>query len=199
MGKPELLAPAGNLEKLKIAFSYGADAVYLGFQRFGLRSGADNFTLSDLAEARKIADQLGKRIYLTINSYLHEFELADLPEFLELIKGFAPDAIIVGDIGVATVIRRHCSIPFHISTQASVINVAHAKAYKSLGVKRIVVGRELSLAEAAYLQKEAGVEVEMFLHGALCMSYSGQCTISNYQSARDANRGGCVQSCRHHY
>ena len=199
MTKPELLAPAGNLEKLKIAFSYGADAVYLGFQRFGLRSGADNFTLSDLAEARRIADRLGKRIYLTVNSYLHDFELADLPEFLGQIKDFMPDAIIVGDLGVATVIRRHTDTPFHISTQASVINVAHAKAYKALGVKRIVVGRELSLAEAASLKNEAGVEVEMFLHGALCMSYSGQCTISNYQSARDANRGGCVQSCRHHY
>jgi len=196
---PELLAPAGNLEKLKIAIQYGADAVYIAGQQFGLRSAADNFSLKDLREAITFAHQRQRKVFLTMNAFLHDRELELLPEFLEILNQLQPDALICSDLGVIETVRQHTQIPIHLSTQASVINSWNAKIWKEFGVSRIVVGRELSIEETNQLKKNTGLEVEMFTHGAMCMSYSGHCSISNYTAGRDANRGGCIQNCRFNY
>lgn len=195
----ELLAPAGNLEKLKIAIQYGADAVYIAGQQFGLRSAADNFSISDLEESIRFAHHHGKKIYLTLNAFLHDHELEGLPAFLELLNQLQPDAVICSDLGVIKTVRKYSEIPIHLSTQASVINSWSANIRKELGVKRIVVGREMTIDEASSLKQNSGLEVEMFIHGAMCMSYSGHCGISNYTAGRDSNRGGCIQNCRFNY
>lgn len=195
----ELLAPAGDLEKLKIALAYGADAVYLALQRFGLRSGADNFTARQLAQGVELAHRGNKRVYLTLNGVLHDNELAELPAFLAGLPQPWPDGVICSDLGVMELVARHTGLPIHVSTQASVVNSWTARLYKDLGAKRIVLGREVSLEEAARIKEACGLEVEVFVHGAMCMSYSGQCTLSNYRSGRDANRGGCDHSCRFPY
>jgi putative protease len=199
MKHPELLAPAGNLEKLKIALQYGADAVYIAGQHFGLRSAADNFSLTDLQSAISFAHQRGKRIYLALNAFLHNYELEALPEFLDILNDLRPDALICSDLGVIETIRQQSDIPLHLSTQASTINTRSAEIWKQFGISRIVVGRELSIEEATKIGREAGIEIEMFIHGAMCISYSGHCAISNYTAGRDANRGGCIQNCRFRY
>ncbi|OGG99621.1 MAG: hypothetical protein A2600_11970 [Candidatus Lambdaproteobacteria bacterium RIFOXYD1_FULL_56_27] len=195
----ELLAPAGDLEKLKIALAYGADAVYLALQRFGLRSGADNFTARELALAVGLAHQGGKKVYLALNGVLHDEELQELQGFLSELPRPWPDGVICSDLGVMERVARHTGLPIHVSTQASVLNSWAARLYKDLGASRIVLGREVSLEEAARIKDACGLEVELFVHGAMCMSYSGQCTLSNYRSGRDANRGGCDHSCRFAY
>ncbi len=195
----EVLAPAGNLEKLKIGLTYGADAVYLAGRRFGLRSAADNFSLKELTLARKLTTAQGVKLYLTLNGHLLDWEIEQLPEFLQELRPIRPDAVIVSDLGVAGLIQKHLAVPVHVSTQASVLNHYHAQIWKDQGAKRVVVGRELSLEAAAELKAKSGLEVELFIQGALCMSYSGHCTLSNYLAARDANRGGCIQSCRYSY
>ncbi len=197
--KIELLAPAGNLEKLKIAIQYGADAVYIAGQQFGLRSAADNFSEFEIAEAIQFAHQHQRKIYLTLNGYLHDPDIQALPRFLECLNPLKPDGVICSDLGVVKTIRRYSSIPIHVSTQASVLNSHHATIWKKAGARRVVVGRELTLSEAAELKQRTGMEVEVFIHGAMCMSYSGHCTISNYTAGRDSNRGGCIQSCRFNY
>ncbi|MCP4295453.1 MAG: U32 family peptidase [Proteobacteria bacterium] len=199
MKYPELLAPAGNLEKLKIAIQYGADAVYIAGQQFGLRSAADNFSLSDLQEGIGFAHEHGRKVYLALNAFLHDHELEALPEFLDVLVDYQPDALICSDLGVIKTVKDNSEIPIHLSTQASVINTSNAKIWKSFGIQRIVVGRELSIKEASTIARNAGIEVEMFVHGAMCVSYSGHCTISNYTAGRDANRGGCIQNCRFKY
>lgn len=199
MKKPELLAPAGNLEKLKVAVLYGADAVYLSGGKYGLRAFAGNLTSSELKTATEFAHQYNSKVYVTLNSFLHDSDLEDLGEFCKFLESIKIDAVIVSDLGVVSIVKKHCKIPIHLSTQASCLNTYAAKAWKKLGVSRVVLGRETSILEAAEISKEADLEVETFAHGAMCMAYSGNCTISNYTAGRDSNRGGCIQSCRFEY
>lgn len=195
----EILSPAGNLEKLKIAIRYGADAVYLSGQKYGLRSAADNFSEKEILNAVDFAHQRGVKVYITINAKLHNKDFDHLIEFIHFLETAGIDAVICSDLGVVELVRQSSSLKIHVSTQASVNNQYHADIFKQAGASRIVVGRELSIIEAALIKKETGLEIEMFGHGAMCMSYSGHCTLSNYVAGRDANRGGCLQNCRHHY
>ena len=195
----ELLAPAGNLEKLKIAIAYGADAVYLAGQQFGLRTAAGNFTESELGKAVKHAHHLGRKVYIALNAFLHQAEIDLLPEFVKFLDSIKVDAVICSDMGVVEAVNKYTHIPVHISTQASVLNRWHAEIWKDMGAQRIVVGRELSIKEAAEIRSDVDIEIEMFIHGAMCMAYSGQCFLSNYTVNRDANRGGCIQNCRFNY
>ncbi|MCB9644207.1 MAG: U32 family peptidase [Myxococcales bacterium] len=197
--KPELLAPAKNLERLKVAVRYGADAVYLGGQRYGLRARADNFTDAELAQAVDFAHQHGVKVYVTLNAFLHDEDFAGFEAFCGFLSSIGTDAVIVSDIGVVRRIQKCSDLEIHLSTQASCLNSFGARVWKDLGVERLVVGRELSVEEAGQIQRDAGIEVEMFVHGAMCMAYSGHCTISNFTAGRDSNRGGCSQSCRFPY
>ena len=202
MGKhftPELLAPAGSLAKLKTALRYGADAVYCAGQEFGLRAAADNFTPWELAEGVAFAHARGAKVYVVLNGFLHDADLARLPEFIALLKDLAVDAVIVSDPGVALLVRKHGPLPLHVSTQASVLNLQGVLAWKELGATRVVLGREVTIADAGALQRQSGVEMELFVHGAMCMAYSGHCVISNFTQGRDSNRGGCAHSCRFNY
>lgn len=197
--KIELLAPAGNLEKLKIAINYGADAVYLAGQHFGLRSAATNFSNFEIREAIQYAHERGRKVYITLNAYLHSEELEHLPEFVKFLADVQPDGVICSDLGVMETVKKCSNLPLHISTQTSTLNSQYANIWKSLGAKRIVVGRELSILETAEIKKNTGLEVEMFVHGAMCMSHSGYCSLSTYIAGRDSNRGGCIQNCRYNY
>lgn len=196
---PELLCPAGGIEKLKIAVDYGADAVYLGAQEYGLRAAAENFTMEQLADGVNYAHARGTKVFLTINSFFHDEDFENFVSFLRTVEKIGVDAAIVSDIGVISIIRENSNIEIHLSTQASCLNQYAAKAYREMGVKRLVLGREVSIAEASRVKKESGLEVELFIHGSMCMAYSGQCVISNYTAGRDSNRGGCAHSCRFEY
>lgn len=196
---PELLSPAGSLDKLKIACQYGADAVYLAGQQFGLRTAADNFTETELVEGISFAHQRGVKVFVVLNGFLHDEDLKELQPFLTLLESLNVDAVIASDLGVIETVKAHSSLAIHLSTQASCLSVSSARFWKKVGVSRIVVGRELSIQETASIKKEVGVEVEMFIHGAMCMAYSGNCVISNYTQGRDSNRGGCAHSCRFEY
>ncbi|MBF0277900.1 MAG: U32 family peptidase [SAR324 cluster bacterium] len=196
---PELLAPAGNLEKLKIAVLYGANAVYLAGPRYSLRAGTDNFSNVELEQGIAFAHQNGAKVYVTLNAFLHDQEFLELPEYIQFLEACGVDAVIVSDLGVIAAVRQHSALPVHLSTQASCLNHYSAQLWKNLGVTRIVLGREISIEEAQKIRENAGIEVELFVHGAMCMAYSGNCTISNYTLARDSNRGGCAQSCRFDY
>jgi len=195
----ELLAPAGNLEKLKVTVSYGCDAVYLGGQKFGLRSAADNFTNQEMKEGVEFAHARGVKVYVVLNSFLYDQDLEELPSFLTFLEEVGVDAVIVSDLGVIKTVRDLTSIPIHLSTQASCLNTGAGKLWKKMGVKRLILGREVSIAEASKIKKETGLEVELFIHGSLCMAYSGNCVISNYTMGRDSNRGGCAHNCRFEY
>ena len=195
----ELLAPAGNLQKLKSAVLYGADAVYLAGPRFGLRGASDNFSDHELQQSVEFAHSRNCKVYVTLNAFLHESDMVSLPEYVEFLAECKVDAVIVADLGVMSVVQERSEIPIHLSTQASCLNLESAKAWKDLGVKRIILGREVSIDQAARIRKESGLEVEMFIHGAMCMAFSGNCTISNYTAGRDSNRGGCIQRCRFSY
>ena len=199
---PELLSPAGNFEKLKAALLYGADAVYLAGTRFGMRSAADNFTTDELYEASEYAHARDKKIYLTLNTMPHGYEYPDLRAFLEYIKDAKIDACIVADMGVMYLIKE--TIPdmeIHVSTQASIVSPAAANAYASLGAKRLVLARELTLNEIKEIKASlpSGIELEAFVHGSMCVSYSGRCMLSHSLTGRDANRGACAQPCRWEY
>lgn len=196
---PEILAPAGNAFKLRTAVRYGADAVYIAGRSFGLRSAADNFSEGEIIEACRFAHAHGTKVYVVLNAFMFSDELDRLPEFLACLETAQVDAVIVSDLGVVETTRRHSRIPIHLSTQASTLNSRAAAFWRELGVSRIVLGREATIAEAAAIKEESGVEVELFGHGAMCMAFSGQCTISNFTAGRDSNRGGCIQSCRFHY
>ena len=196
---PELLAPAGNLEKLKVAVLYGANAVYLGGQKFGLRSAADNFTSDELIEGVEFAHSRNALVFVVLNAFLHDSDLDELPEFIKFLDEIKVDAVIVSDLGVISTIQEHSDIEIHLSTQASCLNLEAAKLWKKVGVKRVVLGREVSVKDAAMIKRETGLEVELFIHGAMCMAYSGNCVISNYTQGRDSNRGGCAHSCRFEY
>lgn len=196
LNKPELLAPAKNLERLKVAIAYGADAVYLGGQKYGLRARADNFTDYNLAQGVTFAHQHGAKVYVTLNAFLHDADFQGLEEYCKFLESIEVDAVIVSDLGVIRFIRKCSNLNIHLSTQASCLNSYGASLWKDMGVKRLIVGRELSIAEAGVIRERSGIDVEMFAHGAMCMAYSGHCTISNFTAGRDSNRGGCIQSCR---
>lgn len=197
--KPELLAPAKNLERLKVAILYGADAVYVGGQKYGLRARADNFTDYELEEAATFAHQHGAKLYVTLNAFLHDEDFAGFEAYCGFLETIGIDAVIVSDLGVLRKVRQSSKLAVHLSTQASCLNGYAAQAWQSFGVERLIVGRELTIAEGGQIRQQAGIEVEMFTHGAMCMAYSGHCTISNFTAGRDSNRGGCSQSCRFPY
>lgn len=200
MKKPELLAPAGTLEKLKIALLYGADAAYLGGKAFGLRSFGGNFTREELREAVQFAHERQKRIYVTVNIFPHDSDMKELPEYLRYLASLHVDAILASDLGVLTVARETVpALPIHISTQANTVNSAAVRTWKVLGAARVVLARELSLSEIATIKKNVPIELEIFVHGAMCISMSGRCLLSAYMTGRDANRGACAQSCRWRY
>ena len=198
--RPELLAPAGTLEKMKMAILYGADAVYLGGQAFGLRALGGNFTDAELHEAVAFAHARGRKVYVTVNVYPHDGDMDGLPEYLHFLERIHVDALLVADLGVFSVARDVVpSLPIHVSTQANTVNAAAVRACKALGAERVVLARELSLQEIAAIRSSVEIELEMFVHGAMCISMSGRCLLSAYMTGRDANRGACAQSCRWRY
>lgn len=200
----ELLSPAGNFEKMKAAFLYGADAVYLAYERFGMRAAADNFTLEELKEALLYAHSRGKKIYLTLNTLPRENEYPELERFIKTLSGMDDkiDAAIVADAGVFALIKSvFPSLEIHISTQAGIVSSADCLFWYNLGAKRAVLARELSLEEIKEIKKNIpeDMELEVFVHGSMCISFSGRCLLSNNLVSRDANRGMCAQPCRWNY
>lgn len=199
MKKPELLAPAGDLEKLKIALLYGADAVFIGGKAFSLRARASNFDLPMIREAVSFAHERGKKIYVTVNMYPHEEDLEGLEAYLKDLEAIGVDALIVASHAVMRLVKSATNLDIHISTQQSITNHAAANFLAERGAERIVLARELSLDEIERLKPRTDLELEVFIHGGMCVSYSGKCTLSNTMTDRDANRGGCAHSCRWHY
>lgn len=201
MQKMELLAPAGNMDKLKMALLYGADAVYLGGKSFGLRAFSDNFSLEEMEEAVRYAHELGKKVHVTVNIFPHNADLTGLPEYLTSLRDIHVDAVLIADPGIFSLARQIVpDLPVHISTQANVTNWASAKFWHDAGAKRVVMAREVSLKDVKAIHDKVPVELEGFVHGAMCISYSGRCLLSNYFTEnRDSNRGQCVQCCRFKY
>ncbi len=195
--KIELLAPAGNLEKLKFAYLYGADACYIGGQDYSLRANATNFSISEISEACTYAHNLNKKVYVTVNIVFHNEDTLGLVDYLKELSKAKVDAIIVSDPFIIDIINENdIDLKVHISTQASTLNYETVMFWKSLGVERVVLARELSKKEIKEIIDKTGMEIETFVHGAMCSSYSGRCVLSNYFTNRDANRGGCAQICR---
>ena len=200
--KPELLAPAGDMERLKMAVLYGADAVYLAGESFGMRSFAGNFSREELPRAVRFAHEHGVRVHVTINTMPRNREADSLPAWLEVLDGAGVDALIVADMGAFALAGRYAPrCDRHISTQASVSNYQTALAWHELGARRVILARELSLEEIREIRARTPrtLELEAFVHGAMCVSYSGRCLLSNYMTGRDANRGACAQPCRYQY
>ena len=197
---PELLAPAGNLEKLRFALLYGADAVYLGGSAFSLRSRAGNFSLEEMAEGTAFARHLGKKVYLALNIFPHDNDLKDLEAFLPQVAELAMDGVIVADLGTFAMVQEKLpGTPIHVSTQANILNVRTAQFWEKLGARRLVLARELTSAEIEGIGKATAAEIEVFVHGAMCMAYSGRCLMSTFMTGRDANLGDCAQPCRWAY
>ncbi len=202
MRRLELLSPAGDAERLEMAIAYGADAVYLAGDQFGMRHFAGNFDEKGMQEAAAMCQKAGVALHVTCNTMPRGEEVAQLPAFLERLEALGVQALIVGDLGVLALAQRYApSLPIHISTQASVVNPASAAAYHDLGASRVILARELSLEEICDIRAKtpAALELEVFVHGAMCVSYSGRCLLSNYMAKRDANRGACAQPCRYRY
>lgn len=198
--KPELLAPAGTMEKLQMALAYGADAAYLGGEQFGLRAFGGNFTNDEIRAAVQLAHGMGKKIYVTVNVFPHNDDLVSLPDYLHFLADADADAVLVADLGVFMLAREAAPhLPVHISTQANNVNWRTVRAWQELGAERIVLARELSREEIREIRRRTSVELELFVHGAMCISYSGRCLLSSYFTGRDANRGSCAQSCRWKY
>ncbi|MDR1917649.1 MAG: U32 family peptidase, partial [Christensenellaceae bacterium] len=199
--KIELLAPAGNFERLKVAFHFGADAVYLGGKEFGLRARSGNFDEKELENATEYAHKLGKKVYVTVNIFAKNADFDGIKKYAKFLNKIQPDAVIVSDLGVLKVFHDNTNLEIHISTQANITNKYTAMQYVELGAKRVILARELPLADIAeiaeYLHGRAIVEV--FVHGAMCISYSGRCLLSNYMVGRESNRGDCAQPCRYKY
>ena len=198
----ELLAPAGNFEKLKTAFYYGADACYLGGKQFGLRALSDNFDHEQLKQAVEYAHGLKKKIYVTVNILAHNNDFDGLQEYVEYLQEIKVDGVIVSDLGIMQFVKEHApKLELHVSTQANITNKYSAKTFCDYGAKRLVLARELSLKEIKEIRDfiPKDVEIECFVHGAMCISYSGRCLLSNYLTGRDSNRGACVQACRWQY
>ena len=193
----ELLAPAGDLERLKLAFHYGADACYIGGKDFSLRANAKNFSLEDIKEAVTYAHLLNKKVYVTVNIVFHNEDLDGLIKYLKELSYIGVDAVIVSDIAVINIINENnIDLEVHLSTQASTLNSYAASFWKNLGVKRIVLAREASKEDIKAIKENTGLDLEVFIHGAMCTSFSGRCVLSNYTTNRDSNRGGCAQVCR---
>ena len=197
MNKIELLAPAGDLERLKWAFRYGADAVYLGGEKFSLRSMAKNFTLDEIKEGVEFAHNLNKKVYVTVNIVFHEDDIEDLVDYLKKLEEYKVDAIIASDMFILDLLKENnINLEFHLSTQSSCLNKESASFFKKEGVKRVVLARECSKNDIVDIIKSTGIDTEVFIHGAMCMGYSGRCAFSNYMTNRDSNRGACAQICR---
>lgn len=200
--KFELLAPAGDLEKLKIAVLYGADAVYIGGEAYGLRAKAKNFDKHTMKEGIEFAHSFGAKVYVTANIYAHNADFEGMKEYFKEIEASGADAVLVSDLGVFSVLKKACpKMEIHISTQANNTNYMSANMWYELGARRIVVARELSLTEIKEIRQKIpkDMEIEAFVHGAMCISYSGRCLLSNYMSGRDANKGACAHPCRWKY
>jgi len=198
----ELLAPAGDKQKLIMAINYGADAVYLASTRFGLRTFAGNFDLEELKDAVEYAHTHKVKVYVTVNIIPHESDLKDLPRYITYLEEIGADAVICADLGVISLVRRIApNLAVHVSTQANITNSESAMVYVKMGVKRLILAREMTLNEIKELRSKIpqDIELEAFAHGAMCISYSGRCLLSNFFTGRDANRGACVQACRWNY
>ncbi len=197
---PELLAPAGNMEKFRVALAYGADAVYISGKDFGLRAQAQNFTIDEIGKARQIAHSLGKLIYVTVNIFAKNRDIDRLPVYLRDLQEVGVDGIIISDPGVVLLAKQYAPrVPIHLSTQANTTNYLSAKFWSEQGVKRVNVARELSWEEIRTIKEKTDIEIEMFVHGSLCMAYSGRCLLSAYLASRSANLGDCAQPCRWSY
>lgn len=198
--RPELLAPAGNLEKLKMAIRYGADAVYIGGQQFGLRSRAGNFSYDEMQEGIAFAHANAAKVYVAANMVTHEGDIEGAGKFFTTLRDIGIDAVIVSDPAMIEVCLSEApGLPVHLSTQASATNYETLRFWKAEGLERVVLAREVSMEEIKEMKRQVDVEIETFVHGAMCISYSGRCTLSNHMALRDANRGGCAQSCRWKY
>lgn len=202
MQKVELLAPAGNLYKLKIALKYGADAVYIGGESFSLRTAADNFTPDEMKEGIDYAHSMGKKVYITANIIPHNRDLSGMEEYFKEIYALGADAVLVSDLGAFNICKRVApDLEIHISTQANNTNYATVQSWHDLGAKRVVLAREMTLNEVREIKDNISTdcELEVFMHGAMCVSYSGRCLLSNYMTARDSNYGACSHPCRWQY
>lgn len=198
----ELLAPAGNMQKLNTAIHFGADAVYFGGKNFSLRAFSDNFTEQEIISSLDILHKAGKKGYITVNIYPKDEDFAALKDYLIFLQSAGADGVIISDIGVVELCKKYApALEIHISTQANTLNSHTAKFWQSMGAKRIILARELSLIQIAAIRDalDDSTEIEIFVHGAMCISYSGRCLLSNYLSGRDSNRGECVQACRWRY
>ena len=194
--KPELLAPAGDLQRLKIALLYGADAVYIGGSLFGLRANATNFTIEEIKEGVSYAHSLNKKVYVTVNIVLHNKEIKHLLNYLKQLEEVKVDAIIVSDPAIMDMALKNTNLEVHLSTQQSTLNYEAVDFFKKQGVSRVVLARESSKEDIKKIKENVNIELEVFIHGAMCTSYSGRCVLSNYFTNRDSNRGGCSQVCR---
>lgn len=201
MNKVELLSPAGNMEKLKEAFHFGADACYIGGGAFNLRGMSANFRNKELEEAIEYAHSLGKKIYVTLNIFAHNKDIDYMPRFIKFLASVKADGVIVSDLGVFSMVKEYApSLDIHISTQANSINWATVKMWRDMGATRVILAREMTLKEIKEIKDRVpGIQIEAFIHGAMCMAYSGRCLLSNYFTNRDANRGVCAQDCRWKY
>ena len=198
--RPEVLSPAGTLEKLKVAVRYGADAVFIGGQAYGLRSRAGNFTFEQMEEGVQFAARYGAKVYVAANMVMHEGNEEGAGEWFRRLRDIGIAAVIVSDPALIAIAASEApGLEIHLSTQASATNYETLEFWKNLGLTRVVLAREVSMAEMAEIRRRTDVEIEAFVHGAMCISYSGRCTLSNHMSMRDANRGGCSQSCRWKY
>jgi len=198
---PELLSPAGNFQKLKYAFAYGADAVYAGVPKFSLRTRENDFNEKSLQSGIEYAHELNKKIYLTLNIFAHNTKINSFLKELEKVIQWHPDGLIMADPGLVNIaLKKYPEIPIHLSTQANVTNWTTVMFWRDLGVKRIILSRELSIKEIREIHENVpDIELECFVHGAICIAYSGRCLITNYMNHRDANQGTCTNSCRWQY
>ena len=199
MQKVELLAPAGNLEKLKIALIYGADAVYVGGKKFGLRAYSGNFSDEELQEGVNFAHSMNRKVYVTVNIFAHNYDIEELPNYLKYLEKINVDAILVSDLGVFSLAKELTNLEIHVSTQANITNYKTVEMWRKLGASRVVLARELSKTEIVDIKNKTDIELEMFVHGAMCISYSGRCYLSHYLTGRDGNHGECTHSCRWKY
>ncbi|MCQ2800262.1 MAG: U32 family peptidase [Bacilli bacterium] len=199
--KIEVLAPVGSKENLLTAIHFKADAVYLGGKKFGLRAFGSNFDYEELKEAVEIAHSNGVKLYVTVNILAHNSDLDETLEYLKYLDSIHVDAVIVSDLGIASLVKAHTNLELHVSTQANITNKASALTWVSLGAKRLVLARELSISEIKEIKEAVGedIDIECFCHGAMCISYSGRCQLSNYFVGRDSNKGECIQPCRWKY
>ncbi|MBO5542009.1 MAG: U32 family peptidase, partial [Acholeplasmatales bacterium] len=195
MSKFELLAPAGDLEKLKVAILYGADAVFIGGLKFSLRSRASNFTIDDIKEACDFAHKNGAKIHVTCNIVMHNLDTDGILEYLKELENAGVDCIIASSLHILKLVKKYTKMEAHVSTQASTANQSAVALYESLGMDRAVLARELNIDEIREVKKNSNIDIEAFIHGGMCVSYSGRCMLSNNMTNRDANRGGCAHSC----